>query len=250
LSGITLAAGSGNHLDADPEIVTPSIKLPRTHRPARSHSGFTLVEIAIVLVIIGLLLGGILKGQEMIVQAKIKTTIADFNGVLAAYNGYLDRYHALPGDDAGAGRWSGALVGNGDSVVNGPYQSQVDTDESRRFWQHLRLAGFVPGQGTAQPVNAYNGILGIQTGDALGNATLASSTPTTVPGIGGLLLCSSQIPDKVAIAIDNQTDDGESRTGQVRAVSATGNAAVGTGQAPEPQYQETGVATFVVCRAL
>src|SRR2546425_1241422 len=56
--------------------------------------GFTLVEIAIVLVIIGLLLGGILKGQEMITQAKIKNSIADFSGISAAYHGYQDRYPA------------------------------------------------------------------------------------------------------------------------------------------------------------
>ena len=48
------------------------------------QTGFTLVEIAIVLVIIGLLLGGILKGQEMITQAKIKNVIADFSGVSPA----------------------------------------------------------------------------------------------------------------------------------------------------------------------
>ena len=63
------------------------------------QTGFTLVEIAIVLVIIGLLLGGILKGQEMITQAKIKNVIADFSGVSAAYHGYQDRYRAIPGDD-------------------------------------------------------------------------------------------------------------------------------------------------------
>ncbi len=56
-----------------------------------AESGFTLVEIAIVLVIIGLLLGGILKGQEMITQAKIKNIINDFNGVTAAVNSYQDR---------------------------------------------------------------------------------------------------------------------------------------------------------------
>src|SRR5256885_8774628 len=70
--------------------------------------GFTLVEIAIVLVIIGLLLGGILKGQEMITQAKIKNSIADFSGISAAYHGYQDRYRAIPGDDPNAaGRWAG-----------------------------------------------------------------------------------------------------------------------------------------------
>jgi prepilin-type N-terminal cleavage/methylation domain-containing protein len=54
----------------------------------KSQKGFTLVEIAIVLVIIGLLLGGILKGQEMITQAKIKNVIADITGVSAAMYGY------------------------------------------------------------------------------------------------------------------------------------------------------------------
>ena len=71
------------------------------------QSGFTLVEIAIVLVIIGLLLGGILKGQEMITHAKIKNVIADFSGVSAAYHGYQDRYRAIPGDDPNAAtRWA------------------------------------------------------------------------------------------------------------------------------------------------
>src|SRR5262245_65778267 len=74
----------------------------------KSQKGFTLVEIAIVLVIIGLLLGGILKGQEMITQAKIKNVIADITGVSAAMYGYQDRYRALPGDDRSApGRWAG-----------------------------------------------------------------------------------------------------------------------------------------------
>ena len=76
------------------------------------QTGFTLVEIAIVLVIIGLLLGGILKGQEMITQAKIKNVMADFSGISAAYHGYQDRYRAMPGDDANAAtRWSDRAAG-------------------------------------------------------------------------------------------------------------------------------------------
>ena len=75
----------------------------------KQQSGFTLVEIAIVLVIIGLLLGGILKGQEMITQAKIKNVMADFSGISAAYHGYQDRYRAIPGDDFNADtRWTTA----------------------------------------------------------------------------------------------------------------------------------------------
>ena len=123
----------------------------------RQQSGFTLVEIAIVLVIIGLLLGGILKGQEMITQAKIKNVISDFNGISSAQYGYQDRYRALPGDDVGAAaRWNIAacgappLLGNG--TVDGTYNfAASNTNESTCYWQDLRLAGFVAGNGFQQP---------------------------------------------------------------------------------------------------
>src|SRR5437763_9708790 len=105
--------------------------------------GFTLVEIAIVLVIIGLLLGGILKGQEMITQAKIKNAIADYSGISAAYHGYVDRYKKVPGDDPCAGgtvttgncgtttgRWTGATAGNRNGVVTGYYNTTTAADES------------------------------------------------------------------------------------------------------------------------
>src|SRR3989449_10192134 len=88
-----------------------------------TQQGFTLVEIAIVLVIIGLLLGGILKGQEMITQAKIKNVIADFSGVSVAYHGYQDRYRAIPGDDPNAAtRWASMtnpapVAGDGNGIV-------------------------------------------------------------------------------------------------------------------------------------
>ena len=63
-----------------------------------SQGGFTLVEIAIVLVIIGLLLGGVLKGQELITQAKIRNVANDINGMSAAVFGYQDRYKKFPGE--------------------------------------------------------------------------------------------------------------------------------------------------------
>ena len=64
----------------------------------RAQGGFTLVEIAIVLVIVGLLLAGVLKGQELIENSKIKNIAKDMDGITSAVLSYRDRYKALPGD--------------------------------------------------------------------------------------------------------------------------------------------------------
>src|SRR5262245_65752462 len=134
-----------------------------TFMKATKETGLTLVEIAIVLVIIGLLLGGILKGQEMITQAKIKNVIADMSGVSAAMYGYQDRYKSLPGDDKNANTRWGASAGDGDGIVVGKWTDT--TKESVFFWDHLRRAGFISGSGAENPFNAVSGKMGVQTGD-------------------------------------------------------------------------------------
>jgi len=216
-----------------------------------SQKGFTLVEIAIVLVIIGLLLGGILKGQEMITQAKIKNVIADMTGVSAAMYGYQDRYRALPGDDKGGTRWGlvpPASAGNG--VIEGTYVPALATNESALFWDHLRRAGFVSGTGTENPFNAVSGKMGVQTGDGSG------PTPVGVLGVtaatqhfSGLILCTANLPDKIAISVDSQTDDGKGNSGSVRALKGGPNPALPANGAAE-DYTEDGVSTYVVCRQM
>jgi prepilin-type N-terminal cleavage/methylation domain-containing protein len=211
------------------------------------QSGFTLVEIAIVLVIIGLLLGGILKGQEMITQAKIKNVIADFSGISAAYHGYQDRYRAIPGDDPGAAtRWAAAPAatsGNGNGVVAGAYNSTTVTDESRLWWDHLRRSGFVAGSGSQQPFNAVTGMIGVQTGDTAGAAIFG--------GFSGLIMCSANLPDKIAIAVDAQMDDGLAGAGSVRSqLQSAPNPPLGAGAAAASAYAETGANVYVLCRAL
>jgi prepilin-type N-terminal cleavage/methylation domain-containing protein len=222
-----------------------------------SQKGFTLVEIAIVLVIIGLLLGGILKGQEMITQAKIKNVIADMSGVSAAMYGYQDRYKALPGDDKNAKtRWASTTEGDGDGVIEGKYTAVAadDPKESYYFWHHLRLAGFVSGTGAEQPFNAVSGKMGVQTSDgtAAGSATFkngvlsdGAATPTVFTS---LMLCSANLPDKIAISVDAQTDDGTGKSGTVRGQKqGSPNEAIA---ATASDYAEDGVSQYIVCRTL
>ncbi len=222
----------------------------------RNQKGFTLVEIAIVLVIIGLLLGGILKGQEMITQAKIKNVISDFSGISAAYHGYQDRYRALPGDDNRAnGRW-GAVDGDGSGVVLGTYNaaSASPEPESRLWWDHLRRSGFVAGAGPAQPLNAMSGMVGVQTGNGANPPLPVLGGVAGANGFFGLMLCSANLPDKVAIATDTQMDDGVRTTGSVRGQLQTANNPTivqNALTAPDANsYVESGTNTYTLCRLL
>src|SRR5690242_21667536 len=97
----------------------------------RYTQGFTLIEIAIVLVIIGLLLGGVLKGQELITGARVRNLISQQDGVKAAYFGFLDRFRALPGDYASAtttitGVSTASGCGLGTSIGNGNGNGQIE----------------------------------------------------------------------------------------------------------------------------
>jgi prepilin-type N-terminal cleavage/methylation domain-containing protein len=220
------------------------------------QKGFTLVEIAIVLVIIGLLLGGILKGQEMITQAKIKNVMADFSGISAAYHGYQDRYRAIPGDDPNAlTRWGApADPGDGNGVVTGTYNNGgtacAATVEACSWWDHLRRAGFVSGSGVSPPFNALTGLIGVQTGDAGGTiGPTLGSDGTGAGGFSGLIVCSANLPDKIAIAVDTQMDDGIPLTGNVRGqLQSAPNPAVA--KQATATYAETGSNVYTLCRSL
>lgn len=181
----------------------------------RKQAGFTLVEIAIVMVIIGLLLGGVLKGQEIITNAKIKNLENDFNGTTAAIYSYQDRYRALPGDDPNAGiRFPSLQVTtngkSGNGTIDQVFNSTTDGDESRLFWLHLRNAGLVSGatDDQQQPTNAFGGLTGVSTG---------AITLPILPTMPGLFVGFSNIPRNIANILEARADDGNPQSGSIQA---------------------------------
>ena len=178
----------------------------------KNQKGFTLVELAIVLVIIGLILGSVMKGQELIQNAKYKRLVNDLRGLAAAFYTYYDRYHAYPGDDPKAGdRWSSSysniIGGNGDGLINGYPNSATNTDESVQVWRHLRAAGIIPGDpnesSVTRPSNPYGGRYGFSFrnfGSAYYNYIFVDN-----------------LPAEIAKRLDEEFDDGVWDKGSIQA---------------------------------
>ena len=206
----------------------------------RNQSGFTLIEIAIVLVIIGLLLGGVLKGQELINSAKVKNLATDFRNIPVYIYGYQDKFKALPGDDLNVDSHLGGQCSTtsckattpagaqGNGLIDGFWNSTTVTDESYLFWEHVRLAGLTSGSTTPGatdylPVNAVGGNIGIQSGTAVAaNAPIVDLSATPVAIRGTYIICSPNILGKFAKQLDIQLDDGNTATGSMMATPTTG----------------------------
>ena len=215
----------------------------------QQQSGFTLVEIAIVLVIIGLLLGGVLKGQELINSAKVKNMIGDFRSVSSLVYAYQDRFKVFPGDQtqaqldnafgvaAGAPCTpAGASCALNNGRIDGTWDAGlasgagVATDETSVFWQHVRLANLTTGPtalaDTAfRPRNADGGFIGIE----MSGVALAPYILTLTRG--SFFVCSAGILGRYVRQIDTTMDDGNTAGGSVQVVvagAARGTAAVAT----------------------
>ncbi len=174
----------------------------------RDQAGFTLVEIAIVMVIIGLLIGGVLKGQAMIENAKVKRVVKQADEMRAAVMTFYDKYGVFPGDEdlanVPAGGGDGGGIGNGNGQIYG-------TTELYEVFRDLSLAGLISGtyNGTSdRPKHAFGG-----------NIDLYWANPAGTPPPAHYLRFYN-LPADVCLEIDTKYDDGVATTGSVAGSAA------------------------------
>ena len=221
----------------------------------QKQSGFTLIEIAIVLVIIGLLLGGVLKGQELINSAKVKNLATDFRNIPVFIYGYQDKYKALPGDDSkatshlsGCGTtYPDCANGDGNGTIGGSWDGATIAlgGEAQLFWLDVRLAGLAPGATSNltdyRPTNSEGGAIGIQSNS--GFTTITKNAAGNASAMAGTyVICSKGIPGKYVKQLDTTMDDGDTDTGSMRVTDNAGT----TGQSIATANIVDGT-TYIVC---
>ncbi len=183
------------------------------------QSGFTLVEIAIVLVIVGLILGGVLKGQEMISNAKVRNVVDQTTAIQTAVYAFQDRYRSLPGDYAQASTNIPGVTG-GANGGNGNGNGLVNTNDDRGLiWLHLSSAGYITGNFDGQAVT--NNLSCSATScprNTFGGAMMFSwgSARTGTTSNGHELRMGRSIPVGVLAEIDRKVDDGIPETGSLQ----------------------------------
>lgn len=211
------------------------IKLSHTQHAA----GFTLIEIAIVIIIIGLILGGVLKGQELIRTARTHNVADQGSAIKASIFAFTDRFRALPGDynkasdnipgvEQGQNGDGNGRVGYDDSKSPGKPDVANQGKEVSLVWLHLAKSGFVSGEFNGQPLgpgetsgwncsaetcmaNAFNGRLlfiyaNEQTGISWASDMLNSNQ----------LWSGKNLPVELLAELDRKLDDGKPSTGNFR----------------------------------
>jgi prepilin-type N-terminal cleavage/methylation domain-containing protein len=196
-----------------------------SNQTKKKQQGFTLIEIAIVLVIIGLLLGGVLKGQELINTARVRALNNSIDGITAAWFSFQDRYRAFPGDYSQASiNLPGAPTdGDGNGLVGDA--GAVDSPSERAMvWMHLEAAGYITGgynnalatvananeygcPVTVCPDNGFGSGMNLNYGE-LRQAQTGTNAHELITGRG--------IPVEVLAELDRKVDDGNAGTGAMQ----------------------------------
>lgn len=218
----------------------------------QSQSGFTLVELAVVMIIIGLLIGGVLKGQELIINAQTASTVAQIKGMDAAVSTFKDMYNALPGDMLNPGaRLNGCNAigadcnaagdGNGRLGAGANFQSvaAAPAGEAATFFVQLSAADLLTGINPAGAAASWgseypaaklggSGFFAGSTAGLAGHFPGSLAGAATPPPSGlylALTLTAAAAPAEAitpnqAQRIDTKIDDGVPATGTVRSYGA------------------------------
>lgn len=102
----------------------------------RRIEAFSLMEVSIVLLIIGIIAGGMLKGKDLIEAAQVRTVVNDFQNLQTAFESYINSYGAIPGDDTAVSeRFPGVANGDGDG--------KISSDDAKKVFEHLFSAGLI-----------------------------------------------------------------------------------------------------------
>ncbi len=191
------------------------------------QAGFSLIELAIVLIITGLLMGGVLKGKDLIESARLKRVMSQLNELRMATSAFLDKYDALPGDFNKASLQIKADLrdGNGNGVVEGA--GLATGSEALAFWSHLANAGFIGSPGLEGEQNVGDFGKGAPE-SSLGGGFTVENNPHGLSGLwfvlgkkngdhgdGGLLTPAQ------AMSIDKKMDNGYPNSGKVRAIDGS-----------------------------
>ena len=217
-----------------------------------NKAGFSLLELSIVLVIIGLLASGVMVGQSLVRGAELRSVMNDHNKILSATNAFKLKYNALPGDmrnatafwgkdnaacstDTGTATVGGTCNGNGNNILAAPAGGS-STGEMFQFWKHLSLAGVFEGTftGLSGPVNWADTLLEVnapgskisgagwsaQTTGAVGSTVfwqLGTDYTFVIFGMAtsGTITHGKALTPAEAFNIDGKMDDGKPATGLI-----------------------------------
>lgn len=202
---------------------------------AAQQRGHGVAEVAIVLVVIGLMVGGILKGQELIAGARLKATLVDIETIRTAAASFRERYGSFPGDYALAQEQLGTPHGitwgwprcdgsdhgcDGDGIIEGNGR----TGETLLFWQHLTLGNLISGIAVGSPVDDSIGAglpsAAIGGGLAVQHQAIGGHTSHWLRLGTGAELTTGVATGLQAYGIDSEIDDGRPGTGSVRVTTA------------------------------
>ncbi|WP_462325591.1 type II secretion system protein [Desulfoplanes sp.] len=176
----------------------------RFNKYHKTSHGFTLIEMAIVLVVIGLILGMVYKGRALVDSAKVKKMAAQYNKIIAGMNTFYDRYGFYPGDGCPADPTSVTdCTGSQNGVIEG--NSQYNTDEAGAFWDLLiDITGILD-------ENDRESVFGQPWEILQGNTSVLDGNQTDWLDLPG----GNQADLRILCALDKMIDDGEAYEGSV-----------------------------------